>query len=186
MSETRDIEILRSAQKLIFRHGYSKVGMKDIADDCSISRPTLYKFFSNKEAIVANLVERQAQSSKLSASALIESQSSLEEKLQSFFDIWIVSPAAVAIDSINGRDLLTNVERYAPEAVQNLYMEFERQLTVLLAPSVRKKGVGSSAEDIAHLLALASKGLKSSSSSLLELKRLIDGLVSLTVAAIEK
>lgn len=185
MGESREIEILRSAQKLIFRHGYSKVGMKDIADDCSISRPTLYKFFANKEAIVANLVDRQAESSRLAAAHLTSSQFSLKEKLEGFFDVWIVSPAAVAIDSVNGRDLLSNVEKYAPEAVQKLYLDFERELTGLLKPHLHEKKGGSSAEDMAHILTLASKGLKSSSSSLSELKRLIDGLIALTVAAIE-
>jgi AcrR family transcriptional regulator len=185
MTTSRETEILQSAQKLIFRHGYSKVGMKDIADDCSISRPTLYKFFSNKEAIVARLIEKQMEHSLGSIQGLAESALTLRLKLEKFFDAWTVEPAAVAIDSVNGRDLMANVEKYAPQAVQSLYAEFERQLTKLLESKLSVEQNHLSANDLAHILTLATKGLKSSSSDLPELKRLIEGLISLTLAAVK-
>lgn len=185
MKNERELEILKTAQKLIIHHGYHKVTMKDIADACRISRPTLYKSFPNKEAVISELIDLQIEGGKAGTGNLAESRESLENKLKKFFDLWTIAPAAVAIDSAAGRDLLLNVADYAPQAVDKLYLEFERHLTSILEPQMRK-GSNLNAEDLAHILALATRGLKSSSESLPELRRMIDGLITMTIATIDK
>lgn len=183
MKNERELEILKTAQKLIIHHGYHKVTMKDIADACRISRPTLYKSFQNKEAVISELIDLQIEDGKAGTENLAESRESLENKLKKFFDLWTISPAALAIDSTTGRDLLLNVANYAPQAVDKLYLEFEQHLTSILEPQI-KKDSNLKAEDLAHILALATRGLKSSSGSLPELRRMIDGLIIMTIATI--
>ncbi len=185
MKNERDLEILKTAQKLIIHYGYNKVTMKDIADACRISRPTLYKSFPNKETIIGELINLQIERGKAGAGNLAESKEPLKNKLEKFFDFWTIAPAALAIDSENGRDLLLNVAQYAPQAVDKLYLEFERHLTLIIEPEIRKRS-NLKAKDLAHILALATKGLKSSSESLPDLRRLIDGLITMTVATINK
>lgn len=48
----RDL-IVAAATELFYRHGYDKVGMNDIADAVSISRPALYRHFSGKQDLLA-------------------------------------------------------------------------------------------------------------------------------------
>jgi TetR/AcrR family transcriptional repressor of uid operon len=45
--------ILRAAFKVLSRHGYKKLHLSDVAVQADISRPTLYKFFASKEALLS-------------------------------------------------------------------------------------------------------------------------------------
>lgn len=51
MRENRIVEILDCAQKLFLQNGIGKTSMKEIAAELSITRATLYKYFSNIEEI---------------------------------------------------------------------------------------------------------------------------------------
>jgi len=52
--ETRR-EILEAASKRFFHYGYAKTTMAEIAGDCSMSAANLYRFFENKDEIVASI-----------------------------------------------------------------------------------------------------------------------------------
>jgi TetR/AcrR family transcriptional regulator, repressor for uid operon len=45
--------ILRATFKVLCRHGYGKLNLSDVASQAGISRPTLYKFFSSKDELLA-------------------------------------------------------------------------------------------------------------------------------------
>jgi TetR/AcrR family transcriptional regulator, repressor for uid operon len=45
--------ILRATFKVLCRHGYGKLNLSDVAAQSGISRPTLYKFFSSKDDLLA-------------------------------------------------------------------------------------------------------------------------------------
>lgn len=45
--------ILRATFKVLSRHGYGKLNLSDVAAQASISRPTLYKFFSSKDDLLS-------------------------------------------------------------------------------------------------------------------------------------
>jgi TetR/AcrR family transcriptional regulator, repressor for uid operon len=45
--------ILRATFKVLCRHGYGKLNLSDVAAHAGISRPTLYKFFSSKDDLLA-------------------------------------------------------------------------------------------------------------------------------------
>lgn len=45
--------ILRATFKVLCRHGYGKLSLSDVATQAGISRPTLYKFFSSKDHLLA-------------------------------------------------------------------------------------------------------------------------------------
>lgn len=48
--------IVAAANDLFARHGYSQVGMSDLADAVGISRPALYRHFTNKQDLLAEVV----------------------------------------------------------------------------------------------------------------------------------
>ncbi|TMO82796.1 TetR/AcrR family transcriptional regulator [Pseudoalteromonas spongiae] len=175
--------ILREAQQLILRYGYQKVTMTDIANACQISRTTLYKSFPNKESIIIGLINESLEVNIKESEKLLLQNGTLKEKLLSFFDIWTIRPAASVIEFEAGRDILMNVSNYAPKAVEHHYKIFENMLTRLLENEVKVIKCTSS-EDLAHILMIASKGLKSSSGNIDGLKRKIGSLTSIVVAAI--
>lgn len=53
-SNRRD-QILRGAAQAIARHGLGKLGMGDVSSSAAVSRGTLYRYFSNRDEIVAHL-----------------------------------------------------------------------------------------------------------------------------------
>lgn len=58
MEENVEKEILERAIPMFHRYGLRAVTMDDIARDLAMSKKTLYKYFSNKEALVKKGVER--------------------------------------------------------------------------------------------------------------------------------
>ncbi|MGI5221743.1 TetR/AcrR family transcriptional regulator [Nocardia sp. CA-290969] len=45
--------ILRATFEVLSRHGHSKLNLSDVAAAAKVSRPTLYRFFSSKEELLA-------------------------------------------------------------------------------------------------------------------------------------
>ena len=174
-------KVIAVTQELVNRHGYRKVTMSEIAEAADISRPTLYAAFANKEAIMAALVEHHTEECATESATRIAHQRSLKGRLRVLFDVYIVEPFASAADNPNGRDLIDNIGTYAPEAIAAFYVRFESELHAALAPEMRGKRA-LPASDLAHLLALAAKSLKTSGASVPELRRLMDGLIVMALA----
>ncbi|XOQ07412.1 MAG: hypothetical protein ACFWUK_01025 [Serratia liquefaciens] len=181
--DARRITILEAAYRLFIRLGYRNVSMKDIAEECRISRPTLYRFFRNKEAIIEGLIEKQfSECLTVTRGLTINSNIPLQARLETFFETWIVAPAAPVIETEVGRDLLFNVALYVPIAVDKHYEQLEAHLVEIIGPDLGDNG-SVAADKLAHILILAAKGVKSSSKSLLELRELVSTLIAMAVAS---
>ncbi len=50
-AEMKKAGILSATTELVFKYGFSRVTMDDIAKECGLSRPALYQFFRNKQEI---------------------------------------------------------------------------------------------------------------------------------------
>jgi AcrR family transcriptional regulator len=185
MEPKRD-KILSAAVRLFGQLGFKKVTMGDIAEAAEMSRPTLYAAFPSKEAIVGAIGARQVEHSDAECARRLPRAKTLEARLAVMFDVWITEPFASIVDEPNGLDLLGNWAQYAPEASALHYLLFEERLEELLAPAMSghvKGGAGMTARDLARILSMATKGLKASTTSLAEMRRLTDGLVATAVAA---
>ena len=183
--ETKEQKIVNVAIKLFQRHGYRKVTMSDIAEGAEMSRPSLYASFENKESIFEALMRQHAELNEAESLKQLTKKKNLRDRLDCLFDVWIIQPVASVIDSENGKELLANVAIYSPEGTNAIYSKFEAMLIDVLKPEITSKK-GMSAQDLAHILMLATKGLKASTESLDELKRLVDGLISMAVASTGK
>jgi AcrR family transcriptional regulator len=180
--ETKEDRIAAAALELFLRHGYRKVGMSDIAQASDMSRPSLYAAFANKDAIFAELVRRQCERNLDETRARLHLTSGLQARLHCVFDIWLIEPVASVIDSDNATELLANCGEFAPQAVADLYGHMEALLIEVLQPGVTEKAA-LTARDIARILRLASTGLKASAENLPDLRRMVDGLVTMAVAS---
>lgn len=52
-------KIIASAERLFAEKGYDSTSIQDIADDCSIAKGSLYKFFSSKEDLYIEILEER-------------------------------------------------------------------------------------------------------------------------------
>ncbi len=59
-SEKQYMLILSTAMTLFMSNGIDKVSLTDIARECGIMRSTFYRYFSNKEEIIWNIVHYQS------------------------------------------------------------------------------------------------------------------------------
>lgn len=181
LARTKEQRIGEIALRLFLLHGYRKVTMSDIAAAVGVSRPTLYGVYPNKEAIFGALLDRETERHEHETRRRLASLHVFQDRLVCVFDVWIVEPFASVIDSANGIDLMTNCKAYVPEQVAALYARFEAILAETLRPEL-----GSfpaiDPDDLAHILMLAVTGMKVSTETLSELRRMVSGLTILVDA----
>ena len=179
--ETKHERILTAAYRLIARRGFRKVTMSEIAEAAAMSRPTLYAAFSSKEAILDEIATRHGEQRNAEIAARLPEARTLEDRLGVILQIWVIEPVAAIIDSPNGLDLLGNAALYAPEACAALYANLETHLRGVLSPAMSSNS-RLSPRDLAHIMTTATKGLKAATTSLADLRRMIDGLIAMAVA----
>ena len=172
-----------AAFQLFLRHGYRKVGVGDIAEAAQMSRPSLYASFPNKEAIFSAMVRRQRDRCLAESGVRLRPGQDLATRLRHLFDIWVLEPTASVIGLENGIELLANCGDYAPQAQAEVYAQLEAQLKATLQPEVRAQAALSAA-DLAYILRLATTSLKASADNEADLRRLIGGLIAMTLATV--
>ncbi|MEI9936581.1 MAG: helix-turn-helix domain-containing protein [Pseudomonadota bacterium] len=180
--EPKEQKILTAAYRLFNQHGFRKVTMSDIAEAAEMSRPSLYAAFDNKEAVFNAIGMQHNASCELALAERLPKATNLRARLEVLFAIWIIEPFASVIDSPAGLDLLGNSAAYAPEAVAHTYQRFEHHLATLLKSELTGKRNGMTARDLAHIMMLATKGLKASTSTVTELRRMTNGLIAMAIA----
>lgn len=181
--ETKEDRILSAAFRLFNQHGFRKVTMSDVADAAEMSRPSLYAAFPNKSAVFEAIAERHKDRVDAATGPALAQSATVAARLEALFTLWIIEPFESVASSPAGLDLLGNAATYAPVAIAATYATFEAHLAAVLAPALAKKRRGLTARDLAHIMTLATKGLKATSASVAELRRLTDGLIAMAVAA---
>jgi AcrR family transcriptional regulator len=176
-------KILETAFRLFLKHGYRKVTMGDLAAEAAMSRPSLYAVFPNKEAVLTEMIDRQREANKALIHTTLPELNDLKDQLHFIFDVWIIQPFASVVDSENGKELIVNCATFVPLAVDQLFADFEACLSLVLERSFQDPSK-ISAKDTARILNLATRGLKSSTDTLPQIKRLTDGLIAMTIAAV--
>lgn len=53
-------QILTAAERVIKRYGVPKTTMDDIGKEAGVSRPTVYRYFGDRDALLAALIERRS------------------------------------------------------------------------------------------------------------------------------
>lgn len=180
--EPKEEKIVTAAFRLFNQHGFRKVTMSDIAEAAGMSRPSLYASFDSKEAVFNALAIQHKAHSEAELAERLPKATTLRARLEVLFAVWIVEPFASVIDSPAGLDMLGNAALYAPEAIASTYQRFENHLETLLKSELKGKRNGLSARDLAHIMTLATKGLKASTTSVAELRRMTDGLITMAIA----
>ena len=106
--------ILDIAERQLFRAGYRRLNLNDIAQEAAVSKVTLYKLFESKHALAVRVVDRLLSEADEQVSALLGSKMPLGEKMERC--IGLISNLYLKMD----RDFLYDLEHSLPELWQRI------------------------------------------------------------------
>src|SRR5271170_7460784 len=73
--------ILAAAERCIYRHGVRKTTMDDIASEVGLSRPSVYRYFADRDDLLVELIARHARVLNDRARKSISRQSGLPDQI---------------------------------------------------------------------------------------------------------
>src|ERR1700730_3981550 len=73
--------ILAAAERCIDRHGIRKTTMDDVACEVGLSRPSVYRYFADRDDLLIELITRHARALLVRARKSISRQSSLPDQI---------------------------------------------------------------------------------------------------------
>jgi AcrR family transcriptional regulator len=186
MENDKELRVLEAAKTVFLRHGFRRVTMRDIADEAGISRPALYLIFPNKEEVFKAAVRQMTAQSFKEIRAGLDGLPTVREKLQFTFEIWTVRTFELMLASPDAKDLVNCIHEFTRETIQGIYAQFEALLVEIMEPvTANGKNLPLPAAQIAHLLAAAVHGYKETAGSVGELRSMIAGLLTLTMAGLQ-
>jgi AcrR family transcriptional regulator len=74
-------QILGAAEQVILRYGVAKTTMDDIGKEAGVSRPTVYRYFGDRDALLSALIERRSRMLFARARAFIAGHQTFAEQL---------------------------------------------------------------------------------------------------------
>jgi len=169
--EDRKIQIIQSAIETFGSFGYKKTSMQDIAEALDISRPALYQYYKNKEAVFLAVVEHTLQLGEQAAikgfncsednfTCLLRGVTDMEQVL---FEPIFLKP--------NGKELFLLSKKLAPDLMAGFEKMFVDQIIGILQKAQAQQQIDLfaleiEASDAANILLLGMDGIKTSSLSL--------------------
>ncbi|WP_229214086.1 TetR/AcrR family transcriptional regulator [Dyadobacter flavalbus] len=126
--------ILKSALNLFWRYGIKSVTMDDIARDLGISKRTIYQHFSDKEAILAQVIEEEITSQKCEMQKLDELAANPIEQI-----IYASGQMRDALANMNPT-LLYDLKKYYPKA-WNLFQSYKKEHLIKNIQDNLKEGI---------------------------------------------
>ncbi|MEO9946544.1 MAG: TetR/AcrR family transcriptional regulator [Paraglaciecola sp.] len=172
--EEKKHQILQAATEVFGTYGYKKTSMQDIADALDISRPALYQYYKNKEAVFLALVEHTL---NLGEQAAIQGFSHSEDSFECLLH-GIKNMEQVLFGPIflkpNGKELLTLSKKLAPDLMTSFEMQLFNKIVCVLDKAVVEqrinlKTLNVEVSDVAKIILQSVDGIKNTSESLEEL-----------------
>jgi AcrR family transcriptional regulator len=184
MREAKQARVIEAAQPVLFRYGYRRVTMGDIAKAAGISRPALYLLFCNKEEVFAATLEAFMARTLAELREGLPAQDTVSGKLRFAFEVWAVRPYTLLMASPDAKELIDCSFAFAKDTLEQGQAAFEAELTGILAPlAAQAPGPALPPEQIARILTRAVHGFKESAASVEHLRTLIDGLLTMVLAS---
>lgn len=162
--ESKKDGILKAALGVFATFGYKKTSMSDISDRAGVSRPTLYAYFKNKEAILFAVTEGINKTVIAKVQLALEQPVSLEEKLTSAFREWTRPFTEILFGSRFGQELIGAASSIAANISESAYERFQGLLSDCLA-SHEKNGdvdlsrINQNTQEAAEYLILCLNGI---------------------------
>jgi TetR/AcrR family transcriptional regulator, regulator of autoinduction and epiphytic fitness len=185
VSDEKRRAIRSAALEVFFKYGYKRVSMNEIAEAAGISRPGLYLHFSSKEEVFRAALRQFADDLIEEIANGLPSQKTIEEKLRYAFEVWTVRRFDLTLNSPEAKEISDCSYEFARGTLDQSYQKLESVLASILKGQVKSSGnqKALSAEKKAHILASAVRGFKLVAKSATELRKLIEDLIGIILAA---
>ncbi len=198
MSETIPFEgegtqfvVLRAAMARFSAYGFKKTSMEDIANEAMVSRPTLYSYFKNKQAILRAVSEGINDAVLANIAAALQADAPLEDRLIRAFRAWTAPFISILFGSQHGAELIGAGSAIAADISVNAREHFHRLLTKALRKAKRSEeidllSVGMSLEGAADFLILSLNGLSTGESDAATQDQRVESLAKVFLSAVAK
>lgn len=111
----RRAEILEAAKLCFLRYGYGKTSLDDIAKQCGLSRPLLYRKFANKEAIFAALYDSVFLAQFDKAVPMAAGPGSKRDRLLRMIEVVCIEPYTLILQAPMAEEFWAACEAIIPE-----------------------------------------------------------------------
>ena len=132
-AEDKKSIILQSARELFFRFGFNKTSMDDIALQSKLAKPTLYYYYTNKEAIFNEIVIEEAKRFMDWVEKQIPQNIPADEQITLFFQKIYTGLKEYAAKMIDVPDCLYDYSPHGRPIVEKINQLFFEKLKPLLA-----------------------------------------------------
>ena len=186
--EGTDLVVLRAAMARFSAYGYKRTSMEDIASEAKVSRPTLYSYFKNKQAILRAVSEGIHTSVMANVELALDADEPLESRLFNAFWAWSEPFVGILFDSRHGAELIGANSAIAADLSADAKDEFHR-LVVKTLTKAKKKGEIDLADlevtlaDVADFLIFSLNGLSAGDTDIDTYKQRIQTLVRVFLLA---
>ncbi len=183
---TKDERVLAAARELFDRYGYKRTTMADIAKQAGMSRQTLYSSYPNKEAILRAAMIAMARTTAAEIEAGLESATDLGAQLRLVLEKTTLEPFVRIYSQPDAKDLLEGAAAAGADVMEESKARYCALTEEILEPhAARIAKIGMTPERLARHLAASAAGLKAHAADADELRRALDDLVRLQVAALD-
>jgi AcrR family transcriptional regulator len=186
-TDTREV-VLRAAMTRFASYGYRRTSMEDIASEAEVSRPTLYAYFKNKQAILQTVSEGIHGYTLENIQAALALDAPLRERLERAFWAWVQPFMQIFFGSPHGAELIGAGSAMASSVSADARQQFQGRLAKTLE-TARKQGelsfdaTGLSAARAAEFLILSLNGLSTGEANERTSKQRLKLLVTLFLSA---
>jgi TetR/AcrR family transcriptional regulator of autoinduction and epiphytic fitness len=186
MTQTREEKVLTAARDVFMRYGFKRATMGDLADAAQMSRPALYLIFSSKEEVLRSLVTQIFNELLREVREGLSKHDDIADELIFAFEVWCVRSFEMIQASPDAKDILESGYEFAAEITLQAFSDFENILSDVLRPIMSSQAEKNlSSDQLAHILATAVQGFKESATSVVQLRQMIEGLITIVVAGLQ-
>lgn len=184
--ELRQKAILASAFQAFSNYGFRKTSMDDIAKGAGMSRPAVYLYYKNKEAIIRELTKLYFAEKATAVAAALASSGSVSQVLDAAIQAQMDGMATI-LASPHGVEMLDTTKSMSTDIVEL----GDAELTDLFAQwlsDMQAKGrarLFDTPDETAKTIAASLRGIKLTSSSAEEFEKRIKQLASMIGAGLE-
>ena len=129
---SRDEKLLSAARSVFLRYGVSKTTMHDIAAEAGVARQTLYNAYPGKDAILRATLKATGQEGLDAVAAQWGAQTTLAEKLDTYFAMVPLAWYDLAQSCPAATDLVDGMHNIAKEELIAIGARWTTALTALL------------------------------------------------------
>jgi len=167
---------LEAATDVFSCYGYARTTMGDIAAQAAMSRPALYVFFSDKDAVFAAVIQRMDEQKRREIHAAIARLDGLHAKLLHACKSW----GAHGFDLAEAHPDAADLFDLRFPAVRKVYDNLQSLVADLIRDQVQSAGIADKPEALARCLVFGMRGLRETARNGKDMR----GLIAVQIATL--